>query len=90
MEGKKWGDTESIQHNMFMEKMAEVLMAILKERNAYQSPGMAMVARRQQRNESTCYGLSEKRWVAAFVKSNLDLSGKSLRCQSLRNGLNVD
>ena len=81
MEGKNWGDTESIQHNMFMEKMAEVLMAIFKERNAKSS--MAMVARRQQRNESTCYGLSEKRWVAAFVKSNLAHSGKSLRFQSL-------
>ena len=37
-----------------MAKMAKVFMAIFKERNAYQSPSMAMVARRQQRNESTC------------------------------------
>ena len=42
MEGKNWGDTKSIQHNMFMEKMAEVVMAILKERNAFQSQSMAI------------------------------------------------
>ena len=49
---------------------------------------MAMVARRQQRNESTCYGLLEKMWVVAFVEKKLALSGKSLRFQSLWTSLN--